>query len=508
MLTVSRGKRSFTTVLKNYVNGEWVAPNATKHFDIINPATQELISKVPQTPESEFNAAVANAKETFKVWSDTSVPQRARIMHDYARLVKENTDEIAELIVAEHGKTLADAKGDVFRGFEVVEHCQSMTSLLMGETMENVATGVDLYSFRNPLGVCAGIAPFNFPAMIPLWMYTMGITCGNTYIMKPSEKVANTSMRLIELLEQAGAPKGVVNLVHGGAETVTQICQHPDIKAISFVGGNQAGEYIWQEGSKHGKRVQSNMGAKNHAVILPDADKEDTLNALIGAAFGSCGQRCMALPVVVMVGEAAEWVPEIVERAKKMRISAGIDDLDMGPMNTKEALGRVEGYIQKGVDEGADLLLDGRGVTVADYPQGNFVGPTVFDNVKPGMKIYDEEIFGPVLCVVRAESFDEAIKLVNDNEYGNGTAIFTRSGSAARKYQREIESGQVGINLPIPVPLPMFSFTGNKNSILGSSNFYGKSGMHFFTQQKTITSRWRDEGDDIYSSSLAMPTMK
>lgn len=245
MLSVSRGKRSFTTVLKNYVNGEWVAPNATKHFDIINPATQELIAKVPQTPEDEFNVAVANAKETFKVWKDTSVPQRARIMHDYARLIKENTSEIADLIVAEHGKTKADATGDVFRGFEVVEHCQSMTSLLMGETMENVATGVDLYSFRNPLGVCAGIAPFNFPAMIPLWMYTMGMTCGNTYIMKPSEKVANTSIRLIELLEQAGAPKGVVNLVHGGAETVTQICQHPDIKAISFVGGNQAGEYIW-----------------------------------------------------------------------------------------------------------------------------------------------------------------------------------------------------------------------------------------------------------------------
>jgi len=426
-------KRHFSKVLQNYVNGQWVTSNATETFDIINPATQELISQVPQTPKSEFDAAVQNAKDTYATWKDTSVPQRARIMADYARLIKENTDELAELIVQEHGKTFADAKGDVFRGYEVVEHCTSFTSLLMGESLENVANGVDIYSYRHPLGVCAGVAPFNFPAMIPLWMYTVGMTCGNTYVMKPSEKVANTSIRLIELLEQAGAPKGVVNLVHGGSETVKQICQHKDIKAISFVGGNNAGEYIWREGSKHGKRVQSNMGAKNHAVILPDADKEDTLNALTGAAFGSCGQRCMALTVVVLVGDAKKWVPEIVERAKKLRIGAGSEDLDMGPMSSKQGLERVEHYIDQGEKE-AKLLLDGRGYKNEKYPKGNFIGPSIIDGVEPGMKSYDEEIFGPVMCIAYADTFDEAIDMVNKNEYGNGTAIFTRSGAAARKF--------------------------------------------------------------------------
>lgn len=333
------------------------------------------------------------------------------------------------------------------------------------------------------------------------------MTCGNTFVMKPSERVANTTVRLIELLEEAGAPKGVVNVVNGGAETVTHICQHPDIKAISFVGSNRAGEYIWREGSKHGKRVQSNMGAKNHAVILPDADKEDTLNAIVGASFGSSGQRCMALTVVVLVGESQEWIPEIVERAKNLKVGAGVEDLDICPMNSKSGLEKVEYLIGEGEKE-ATLLLDGRNIKVDGYPNGNFVGASIIDNVQPGMKVYDEEIFGPVMCIVRCDTFQDAIDLVNENPYGNGTAIFTRSGSAARKYQREIESGQVGINLPIPVPLPMFSFTGNKNSILGPSNFYGKEGLRFNTQWKTITSRWRDEGEDVYSTSTAMPTMK
>lgn len=344
--------------------------------------------------------------------------------------------------------------------------------------------------------------------MIPLWMYPVAITCGNTYILKPSERVSATSELLIDLLEKSGVPKGVVNVVHGGKATVKHICQHPDIKAISFVGSNPAGEYIFKEGSKHGKRVQSNMGAKNHCIVLPDANKEDAINALIGATFGSTGQRCMALSVTVLVGETKEWVPELVEKAKQLKLGPGTDEsVDIAPLNSKEALKRAEKLIASGAKE-AKLLLDGRGAKVQGYPKANWIGPTVLDDVKPGMECYDEEIFAPVMLICHADSYQEAIDLVNSNRYGNGVAIFTRSGSAARKFQREIEAGQVGINLPIPVPLPMFSFTGNKDSFLGQNNFYGKAGMQFCTQWKTITSRWKEEDEDTYKVSTAMPTMK
>eukprot|EP00343_Euplotes_focardii_P012305 CAMPEP_0205833984 /NCGR_PEP_ID=MMETSP0206-20130828/50434_1 /ASSEMBLY_ACC=CAM_ASM_000279 /TAXON_ID=36767 /ORGANISM="Euplotes focardii, Strain TN1" /LENGTH=344 /DNA_ID=CAMNT_0053140793 /DNA_START=477 /DNA_END=1511 /DNA_ORIENTATION=+ len=344
--------------------------------------------------------------------------------------------------------------------------------------------------------------------MIPLWMYPVAITCGNTYILKPSERVSTTTELLIDLLEKSGVPKGVVNVVNGGKETVTQICQHPDIKAISFVGSNQAGEYIYKEGSKHGKRVQSNMGAKNHCIVLPDADKEDTLNALIGATFGSTGQRCMALAVTVMVGDAQDWVPELVAKAQELKVGPGNDEtVDIAPLSSKEALLKVERLIESGARNGK-LLLDGRNVKVEGYPEGNWIGPTVIDNVTPGMECYDEEIFGPVMLIVRAKTHQEAIDIVNSNKYGNGAAIFTRSGNAARKFQREIEAGQIGINLPIPVPLPMFSFTGNKASFWGQNNFYGKSGANFCTQWKTVTSRWREESEDVYKVSTAMPTMK
>ena len=508
MLGKQFSSRKFSSVAKNYVNGKWVQSKGEIFHESKNPATQEVVRRVPQTPKSEFDEAVQVAKDTFQTWRDVPLMTRIRYMLEYQKLIKDNTEELAGLITEEHGKTLIDARGDVFRGQEVVESTASFSSHLQGESLENLATGIDTYSYRHPLGVCAGIAPFNFPAMIPLWMFPVAITCGNTYVMKPSERVSATNELLVDLLEKSGVPKGVVNVVNGGKDTVTHICQHPDIKAISFVGSNTAGEYIFEEGSKHGKRVQSNMGAKNHTIVLPDADKEDCLNALVGATFGSTGQRCMALSVTVLVGEAQEWVPELVEKAKQLKIGPGTDEsVDIAPLNSVEALERVERLIESGAKDGK-LLLDGRKPKVDGYPKGNWVGPTVIDNVKPGMECYDEEIFGPVMLIVRCDSYQEAIDLVNSNKYGNGTAIFTRSGSAARKFQREIDAGQVGINLPIPVPLPMFSFTGNKASFMGQNNFYGKAGTHFFTQWKTITSRWREESDAAYSVSTAMPTMK
>jgi len=381
------------------------------------------------------------------------------------------------MITHEHGKSIADAKGDIFRGYEVVEHASSFNSLAMGESLENVARNVDIYSYRRPLGVCAGICPFNFPAMIPLWMYPLSITLGNTFVLKPSEKVAGTTEILIDLLEQSGVPKGVVNVVQGGHETVTQICEHPDIKAVSFVGGNVAGEYIYKTASAHGKRAQVNMGAKNHAIIMPDADREDAVNAMIGACFGSAGQRCMAISVSIMVGESAEWIPEIVEKTKGLSIGPGDQNKDISPMITKAALERAERLIAESEAKGGKVLLDGRNPKVEGYPNGNFLGATIIDHAGPGMPCYDEEIFAPVMVIVRVETMQEAIDLINANEFGNGVAIFTKSGGHARKFQHEIECGQIGINLPIPVPLPMFSFTGNKASMWGTSNFYGKGAV-------------------------------
>ena len=381
------------------------------------------------------------------------------------------------MITHEHGKSIVDAKGDIFRGYEVVEHAASFNSLAMGETVENVARNVDIYSYRRPLGVCAGICPFNFPAMIPLWMYPLSITLGNTFVLKPSEKVTGTAEILVDLLEQSGVPKGVVNVVQGGHETVTQICEHPDIQAVSFVGGNVAGEYIYKTASAHGKRAQVNMGAKNHAIVMPDADREDAVNAMIGACFGSAGQRCMAISVSIMVGESAEWIPEIVEKTKGLTIGPGTENKDISPMITKAALERAEKLIADSEAKGGKVLLDGRNPKVDGYPNGNFLGATIIDHAGPGMPCYDEEIFAPVMVIVRRDTIQEAIDLINSNEFGNGVAIFTKSGGHARKFQHEIECGQVGINLTIPVPLPMFSFTGNKASMWGTSNFYGKGAV-------------------------------
>ncbi|MCW5619900.1 MAG: CoA-acylating methylmalonate-semialdehyde dehydrogenase, partial [Burkholderiales bacterium] len=397
---------------------------------------------------------------------------------------------------AEQGKTLADAEGDVFRGLEVVEHAAAIGNRQLGELAHNVAGAVDTYTRLQPLGVCAGITPFNFPAMIPLWMFPMAIACGNTFVLKPSEQDPMVTMELVKLALEAGIPKGVLNVVHGAAEVVDALCDHPDIKAISFVGSTRVGTHVYQRASLAGKRVQCMMGAKNHAVVLPDARKEQTLNALIGASFGAAGQRCMAVSVAVLVGEARQWIPDLVAKAKALKIGRGQDNPDLGPVVSCAAKERIASLIARGVEDGAVLELDGRTPWLPDtLHQGNFIAPTIFSGVKPGMAIYEQEIFGPVLCLMEAATLDEAIALVNANPNGNGTAVFTQSGAAARKFEDEIDVGQVGINVPIPVPVPMFSFTGSRASKLGDLGPYGKQVVLFYTQTKTVTARWFD--DDV-----------
>jgi malonate-semialdehyde dehydrogenase (acetylating)/methylmalonate-semialdehyde dehydrogenase len=479
--------------VQQLINGQFVQSNTDEWIDITDPATQEVIAKVPQTTDDEINQAVAAAQKAFQTWRKTPITTRARIFLKYQALIRDHMDELAEILTAEQGKTIADARGDVFRGLEVVEHAAGIANLQIGDFVENVASGVDTYSIWQPLGVCAGITPFNFPAMIPLWMFPMAIATGNTFILKPSEQDPMVTMRLVELAVEAGVPEGVLNVVHGGKATVDAICDHPDIKAVSFVGSTNVGKHVYERASQSGKRAQCMMGAKNHGVILPDANKEQTLNQLAGAAFGAAGQRCMALSVVVLVGAAGEWIDDIKTKAEGLIVSAGKHDKDLGPLISPAAKARVEHLIGTGVEEGASLILDGRGITVEGYENGNFVGPTIFDNVTADMQIYKEEIFGPVLCIMRANSLDEAIELLNANPHGNGTAIFTQSGAAAHKFQQDIQVGQIGINLPIPVPLPMFSFSGSRASKLGDLGPYGKQAVQFYTQTKTVTARWFDD---------------
>lgn len=480
--------------VKLLINGQMVESQTTQWRDLINPATQEVLARVPFATPEEVNAAVANAKEAFKTWKKTPIGARARIFLKLQQLIRENMKELAAILTAEQGKTLPDAEGDVFRGLEVVEHAANIGTLQLGELANNVASGVDTYSLLQPLGVCAGITPFNFPAMIPLWMFPMAIATGNTFILKPSEQDPMVTMRLCELALEAGVPPGVLNVVHGGEDVVNAICDHPDIKAISFVGSTKVGTHVYNRASLAGKRVQCMMGAKNHAIIMPDANKEQSLNALLGAAFGAAGQRCMAVSVAVLVGEARNWIPELVEKSRALKVSAGTEPgTDVGPLVSCAALSRVEGLIERGLAEGAKLELDGRKPQVAGYEKGNFVGPTIFSGVKPGMSIYEQEIFGPVLAIVEAENLDEAIALINANPNGNGTAIFTQSGAAARKFEEEIDVGQVGINVPIPVPVPLFSFTGSRASKLGDLGPYGKQVVLFYTQTKTVTARWFDD---------------
>ena len=480
--------------VKLLIGGQFVESTTTEWRDVVNPATQEVLARVPFATSDEIEAAVASARDAFKTWRKTPIGARARIFLKYQQLIRENMGALAALLTAEQGKTLADAEGDIFRGLEVVEHAANIGNLQMGELATNVANGVDTYTLLQPLGVCAGITPFNFPAMIPLWMFPMAIATGNTFVLKPSEQDPMVTMRLCELALEAGIPKGVLNVIHGGEAAVNAICDHPDIKAISFVGSTRVGTHVYHRGIAAGKRVQCMMGAKNHAIVMPDAHKEQTLNALAGAAFGAAGQRCMAVSVAVLVGEARQWIPELVAKARTLKIGAGTEQgVDVGPVISCAAHERVTGFIARGEADGATLELDGRGPTVAGFEQGNFVGPTIFSGVKPGMAIYDQEIFGPVLCIASADTIDEAIALINANPNGNGTSIFTQSGAAARRFEEEIDVGQVGINVPIPVPVPLFSFTGSRGSKLGDLGPYGKQVIQFYTQTKTVTARWFDD---------------
>ena len=476
------------------IDGQWVESKTTEWRDVVNPATQEVLARVPFATAEELDAAVAAAQRAFKTWKDTPIGARMRIMLRLQALIREHSKRIAVTLSAEQGKTIADAEGDIFRGLEVVEHACSVGTLQMGEFAENVAGGVDTYTLRQPIGVCAGITPFNFPAMIPLWMFPMAIVCGNTFVLKPSEQDPLSTLLLVELAIEAGVPAGVLNVVHGGKDVVDGLCTHTDIKAVSFVGSTAVGTHVYDLAGKHGKRVQSMMGAKNHAVILPDANREQTLNALAGAAFGAAGQRCMATSVAVFVGKSREWLPELKALAAKLKVNAGCEPgTDVGPVISKRARERVLGLIESGIREGAKLELDGRDVVVPGYENGNFVGPTLFSGVTTDMQIYTEEIFGPVLVTLEVDTLDEAIALVNRNPFGNGTGLFTQSGAAARKFQSEIDVGQVGINIPIPVPVPYFSFTGSRGSKLGDLGPYGKQVVQFYTQTKTVTARWFDD---------------
>ncbi len=478
------------------INGEFVESSTSSYIDVTNPANNEVIAQAPCATDQEMEQAIATAEAAFETWKNVPVTERSRVMMRYQALLKEHQEDIAKILASETGKTFDDAKGDVWRGIEVVEQAMNIPSMMMGETVENVARGIDTYSYIQPLGVCAGITPFNFPAMIPLWMFPMAIACGNTFVLKPSEQDPQTPMKLAELFMEAGAPAGVLNIVHGGKDQVEPLLTDPRIKAVSFVGSVPVGQHIYRTATANMKRAQCFAGAKNHSVIMPDANKEHVLNNLVGSSVGAAGQRCMAISVAVFVGEAQNWIPELAERISKVKPGLWDDkEAGYGPVISPQAKQRVLGLIQKGKDEGAECLLDGSDFTVPGYENGNWIGPTVFSGVTPDMTIYKEEIFGPVLSCMGVDSLEDALEVVNNNPYGNGTSIFTNSGSAARKYQRNVEVGQVGINVPIPVPLPFFSFTGWKNSFYGDLHAYGKQAIRFYSETKTITSRWLE--DDI-----------
>ncbi|PNP47505.1 hypothetical protein TGAMA5MH_01326 [Trichoderma gamsii] len=493
-----------------FIDNKFVQSSTDKYYDLADPATNNLVTRVPQMTEAEMKAVVESSQKAFLAWKDTTVLFRQQILFRYVQLIKDNWDRLAASITLEQGKTFADAKGDVLRGLQVAEAAVGGPELLKGEVLE-VAKDMETRSYKEPLGVTASICPFNFPAMIPLWSIPIATVTGNTIIIKPSERDPGAAMILVELAEKAGFPPGVVSVIHGAHDTVNFILDEPAIKAVSFVGGNKAGEYIYSRASANGKRVQANLGAKNHAAVLPDCNKNQFLNAVTGAAFGAAGQRCMALSTLVMVGETKEWLPELAERAKALKVDGGFEDgADLGPVISPQSKERIESLIASAEKEGAKILLDGRGFAPSKYPNGNFIAPTIITDVTTDMTCYKQEIFGPVLVCLNVETLDEAIELINKNEYGNGAAIFTRSGATAETFRRKVEPGQIGINVPIPVPLPMFSFTGNKKSIAGggANTFYGRPGINFYTQQKTVTALWQSADAVANKASVNMPTLQ
>jgi malonate-semialdehyde dehydrogenase (acetylating) / methylmalonate-semialdehyde dehydrogenase len=490
-----------------WVGGKPVVGAGTRTGPVYNPATGEVTRHVAFATAADVDAAVAAAQAALPDWRDAPPLRRARVMQRFLALLQENQRALAQIITAEHGKTLPDAMGEVQRGIEVVEFACGIPNLLKGEYSENVGTQVDTHTVRQAVGVCAGITPFNFPAMVPMWMYPMAIACGNTFILKISEKVPTASMRAAELFKQAGLPDGVFNVVHGDKEAVDAILAHPGIGAVSFVGSTPIARYIYETCARNGKRVQALGGAKNHAIVLPDADLEFAADALIGAAYGSAGERCMAISAVVAVGAAADPLVGLLEKkAKAIRIGPGIGDgVDMGPLVTKEHRDKVASYVDLGVKEGAKLVVDGRGLVVKGNENGFFLGTTLFDHVTPKMKVYQDEIFGPVLIVLRVPTLEDAIAMVNANPYANGVAIFTESGGAARRFENEIQVGMVGINVPIPVPVAYYSFGGWKNSLFGDLHVHGIEGVKFYTRTKVVTTRWPHQ--DTPAPGFTMPTL-
>nr|AMJ39517.1 aldehyde dehydrogenase 6B2 copy 3 [Bixa orellana] len=489
--------------IPNFIGGKFVDSQGPMIIDVINPATQEIVSQIPLTTYEEFKDAVDAAKLAFPSWKNTPVTTRQRIMFKLQELIRRDIDKLAMNITAEQGKPLKNARGDVLHGLEVVENACGMATLQMGEFVPNASNGIDTYCIREPLGVCAGICPFNFPAMTALWMFPIAVTCGNTFVLKTCEKNPGVSMILAVLAKEAGLPDGVLNIVHGTNDIANYICDDEDIKAISFFGSNMAGMHIYARAAARGKRIQSNVAGKNYAIVMPDASTEATLNALAAAGFGAAGQRCMALSTIVFVGGSMLWEEELVDRAKALKVNAGTDpSADVGPVISKEVKDRISKLIQCSVDSGARLLLDGRNIVVPRYENGNFVGPTIICDVKFNMDCYKEEIFGPVVLCMQAESLEEAITIVNKNKSVNGVSIFTTSGYAARKFQNEIEAGLVGINVPVPVPTPFSSFSGPKASFAGDLNFCGKSGVQFYTQIKMVAQQWRDIPNLGVSSGL------
>jgi malonate-semialdehyde dehydrogenase (acetylating)/methylmalonate-semialdehyde dehydrogenase len=479
----------------NVIGGKLVRSASTRTAPVFNPATGEQSAILPLSTAAELDAAVQAAKAALPAWAEMPPLRRAKYMFAFKALLDANQKKIAEAISAEHGKTHADALGELQRGIEVVDFCCGIPHLLKGEFSRHVGPGIDTHSDRQPLGVVAGITPFNFPAMVPMWMYPVAIACGNTFILKPSERDPSASMVISELFREAGFPDGVLNVVHGDKEIVDAILAHPDIKAVSFVGSTPIAEYVYRTGTAHGKRVQALGGAKNHMIVMPDADMDKAADALMGAGYGSAGERCMAISLAVPVGEetANKLVESLAPRVRALKIGPATDpEAEMGPLVTKQHMEKVLGYIDQGAREGAELVVDGRGFKLQGFEGGYYVGGTLFDRVTPDMTIYKEEIFGPVLGVVRAKTYDEAVKLINDHEYGNGTAIFTRDGDAARSFADKIEVGMVGINVPIPVPVAYHSFGGWKRSLFGDHAIYGPEGVHFYTRLKTVTTRWPD----------------
>ena len=480
--------------ITHWIGGKPVDATPERTSPVYNPATGQQTAEIALATEAQVDLAVRTARDAFEEWRHAPLTRRQNVMFSFRELVVKHKLDLAKLLTAEHGKTIDDAMGEVQRGLEVVEFATNIAHLLKGEFSEQVSTGVDTYNIRQPVGVVAGITPFNFPVMVPMWMYPIAIACGNTFVLKPSEKDPSVNQLAAELLAEAGLPDGVFNIVQGDKVAVDALLHHPDVAAISFVGSTPIARYIYETGTKNGKRVQALGGAKNHMIVLPDADMELAADAAVSAGYGSAGERCMAISVVLSVGDAADrLIPKIADRIGELRVGPGdLEGMEMGPLVTREHRDRVAGYVDEGEKAGAELVADGRDLKIEGNEDGFFFGPTLFDHVNPDMSIYTDEIFGPVLSVVRLDSYEEAIQLINDNPYGNGTAVFTNDGGAARKCQNEVEVGMVGINVPIPVPLAFFSFGGWKNSIFGDHPIYGPEGVHFYTRPKVVISRWPD----------------